>query len=435
MHRLDPPASHLPICPCSAQPICCSPCAICGHLFYRRKLHSLASPFPLSAFSLQKPDKPDKGGRRNSILRTLSKKFDERVVLLGLQGCGKSTLCNQLNYTSPMNLTTSVSNPTKHDGEVMHHQPSPNMRMMIWDMSGAEAARREIWEPQCLLSSAIMFVIDAGEREQLPLAQQELLQILRNPDLSLAVPLLVWVNKMDVEGSVTEAEINESLQLNTVCPHRQWCVQGSVFHDRARGVVSDCSTKQRRLSCPPICPACCPPPLCSSALTAWSVRPHRAEPRAPVAVRGTGAPAQEEVQRLAGPAAVRGATGQHRGAGHTGAAHRVRAGAAAPPPSPPPPSPPPSPPCRPPAACPPACLTWPLILAPAMMPAAYAAAAVLSGYSSSSGSRPVGGGGGCGCHGVRDARALTQLRHGCARTVIELTYSPLLLRESSCSRR
>lgn len=241
-------------------------------------LHSLTSP----SYSQKPESKPDRGGRRGSILRTLSKKFDERVVLLGLQGCGKSTLCNQLNYDSPMNLTTSVSNPTKDDGEVLHFQPGPNMRMMIWDMSGSATARQEVWESQCLLSSALMFVIDAGEPEQLPVARQELLKILQMPDLSHTVPLLVWVNKMDVEGSVTETEVNDMLQLNTVCPHRQWCVQGSVFHDRARGVVR-----------PPLLilpygwlAACC---VTLPHHASCSHHPaHCAEPRAQVAVSGLG---------------------------------------------------------------------------------------------------------------------------------------------------
>jgi hypothetical protein len=52
------------------------------------------------------------------------------------------------------------------------------------------------------------------------------------------VPLLVWANKMDVEGSITETELSErlSLWMRPDCQHRQWCIQGSVVHDMGRGV-------------------------------------------------------------------------------------------------------------------------------------------------------------------------------------------------------
>ena len=181
---------------------------------------------------------PAKGGRRASIVsvasRTMSKKLDERVVLIGLQGVGKTVLCNQLGYPSPMNLSNAVSMPTQTDGEVMYYEPSPAVRMMIWDMSGAPAARDANWADQCALASCVMFVFDCSDPETLPLAKKELLRVIGEAPSS--APLLVWGNKMDVEGSIGAAELSDELQLNAVCPTRQWCVQGSVFHDRARGV-------------------------------------------------------------------------------------------------------------------------------------------------------------------------------------------------------
>ena len=62
--------------------------------------------------------------------------------------------------------------------------------------------------------------------------------MLANESLHEQAPLLVWANKMDVEGSMTESELSEylSLWMRPDCEHRQWCVQGSVMHDMGRGV-------------------------------------------------------------------------------------------------------------------------------------------------------------------------------------------------------
>jgi small GTP-binding protein len=69
-------------------------------------------------------------------------------------------------------------------------------------------------------------------------ARDELWSILGDGRLAEQAPLLIWANKMDVEGSITETELSERLALWTRpdCTRRQWCIQGSVMHDRGLGV-------------------------------------------------------------------------------------------------------------------------------------------------------------------------------------------------------
>lgn len=109
---------------------------------------------------------------------------------------------------------------------------------MIWDMCGEEKARNDTWPDQCIMASALMFVFDAGNSESMAVARAELFKVLSHEELSPTAPLLVWANKMDVVGSVTETALSEFLSLNlrADCEHRQWCVQGSVMHDHARGL-------------------------------------------------------------------------------------------------------------------------------------------------------------------------------------------------------
>lgn len=64
------------------------------------------------------------------------------------------------------------------------------------------------------------------------------MSILGDGRLADQTPLLIWANKMDVEGSITESELSERLALweRPDCSRRQWCIQGSVMHDRGLGV-------------------------------------------------------------------------------------------------------------------------------------------------------------------------------------------------------
>jgi GTPase SAR1 family protein len=109
---------------------------------------------------------------------------------------------------------------------------------MIWDMCGEEKARRETWSDQCIMASSIMFVIDCSSQASMHVARDELYKVLSHEELNPHAPLLVWANKLDVVGSINETKLAEFLALDKRgdCEHRQWCVQGSVMHDHAKGL-------------------------------------------------------------------------------------------------------------------------------------------------------------------------------------------------------
>ena len=174
--------------------------------------------------------------RRGSVLRTMSKTVDVRVALLGLSGVGKTTLAEQLAHADPVTITVTPVTPV--DGHLVTHNPNSNLMMMIWDMNGEAKARRAHWPDQCVMAAAIMFCFDVSNPSSLELARDELFKVLSHPDLNPHAPLLIWANKMDVVGAITESALAEMLALDQRpdCAKRQWCVQGSVLHDRGRGM-------------------------------------------------------------------------------------------------------------------------------------------------------------------------------------------------------
>lgn len=194
----------------------------------------------------------------------MSKQMEERVALLGLSKAGKTTLVEQLAHADPIKITTPPTTPP--DGTLHTHNPTDNMMMvslsgpasavgqwitrprltssrdvcaqMIWDMCGDEKARRGTWPDQCIMASSIMFVIDCSSPASMHVARDELYKVLSHEELNPHAPLLVWANKMDVIGSSNETKVAEFLALEQRgdCAHRQWCVQGSVMHDHAKGL-------------------------------------------------------------------------------------------------------------------------------------------------------------------------------------------------------
>ena len=77
------------------------------------------------------------------------------------------------------------------------------------------------------MAAAIMFCFDVSNASTLELARDELFKVLSHPDLNPHAPLLIWANKMDVVGAITEGALAEMLALGERpdCAKRQWCVR------------------------------------------------------------------------------------------------------------------------------------------------------------------------------------------------------------------
>ena len=101
--------------------------------------------------------------RRGSILRSMSKHMEARVVVVGLDGAGKSTLVEQLAREDGKRTFISTTPTTPDDGRMELHEPSDTMRMMMWDMNGRQEARRATWYDQIERCDAVIYVFDCGD--------------------------------------------------------------------------------------------------------------------------------------------------------------------------------------------------------------------------------------------------------------------------------
>ncbi|KAL5582080.1 hypothetical protein UlMin_014522 [Ulmus minor] len=70
-----------------------------------------------------------------------------------------------------------------------------NVTMKLWDLGG-QPRFHSMWERYCRAVSAIVYVVDAADYENLFVSKSELLDLLSKPSLN-SIPLLVLRNKID----------------------------------------------------------------------------------------------------------------------------------------------------------------------------------------------------------------------------------------------
>ncbi|MBA7489705.1 hypothetical protein ES702_00239 [subsurface metagenome] len=93
-----------------------------------------------------------------------------------------------------------------------------HVSIRCWDLGG-QVKFRNMWERYCRDVNAIIFVIDAADRDAIPVANDELHNLLANESIA-GIPLLVLANKSDLREKMTVDEVIEGLDLKKVV-HRE----------------------------------------------------------------------------------------------------------------------------------------------------------------------------------------------------------------------
>lgn len=120
------------------------------------------------------------------------------LTIIGLQNAGKTTLVNLLSTGD----FTDDRIPTV--GFNMRRVQKGGVTLKIWDLGG-QARFRTMWERYCRGVSAVVFVLDAADRERFETAKVELHDILSRPALA-AIPVLVLANKSDLPAAVKSVD-------------------------------------------------------------------------------------------------------------------------------------------------------------------------------------------------------------------------------------
>ena len=79
-----------------------------------------------------------------------------------------------------------------------------------------------MWERYCRDVAAIIYVVDAADRDAMPIAKEELHALLGKESIA-GIPLLVLGNKSDLEGKLSVDELIEGLELKGVVKREISC--------------------------------------------------------------------------------------------------------------------------------------------------------------------------------------------------------------------
>ncbi|NWU65822.1 ARL11 protein, partial [Pterocles burchelli] len=162
----------------------------------------------------------------NSILmgKLISKgqhKRDARVVMLGLDFAGKSTLLYKLKSGQAVETCPTV-------GFNVESLKTPcRVSFNLWDVGG-QSSLRASWPDYLEDTNILVFVLDSTDMGRLPEAAAALEEVLSHPSMA-GVPVLLLANKQEVPGALTPAELGERLQQGRLV-ERRWVLQGCSAH-------------------------------------------------------------------------------------------------------------------------------------------------------------------------------------------------------------
>ncbi|KAJ7013349.1 hypothetical protein NC653_003133 [Populus alba x Populus x berolinensis] len=126
-------------------------------------------------------------------LRSLFFKQEMELSLIGLQNAGKTSLVNVIAVGFNMRKVTKG-----------------NVTIKLWDLGG-QPRFRSMWERYCRAVSAIVYVVDAADFDNLSVSRSELHDLLSKPSLS-GIPLLVLGNKIDKPGALSKEDFMEQIR-------------------------------------------------------------------------------------------------------------------------------------------------------------------------------------------------------------------------------
>merc|ERR1719491_1936041 len=146
-----------------------------------------------------------------------SKQKDMRILMVGLDAAGKTTILYKLKLGE---VVTTIPNIGFNVEEVQYK----NISFTVWDVGGQDKIR-PLWRHYYENTQGLIFVVDSNDRERVEDAREELTKMLAEDEMRDTV-LLVFANKQDLPNAMTAAEVTEKLGLHNL-HQRPWFIQSA----------------------------------------------------------------------------------------------------------------------------------------------------------------------------------------------------------------
>ncbi|EAR89180.2 ADP-ribosylation factor(Arf)/Arf-like (ARL) small GTPase family protein (macronuclear) [Tetrahymena thermophila SB210] len=150
----------------------------------------------------------------SKVFGRLFSKKDIRILILGLDNAGKTTILNKLHLNDVVQTIPTI-------GFNVETVTFKNLKFQVWDLGG-QSGIRPYWRSYYPNTNGIIYVVDSVDKDRLDTTKQELLSMLQEEELK-AVPLMVLANKQDLAGAQSEEKISEFMGLTNI-KDRQWSI-------------------------------------------------------------------------------------------------------------------------------------------------------------------------------------------------------------------
>ncbi|OCL01011.1 ARF/SAR superfamily protein [Cenococcum geophilum 1.58] len=158
------------------------------------------------------------GGSISKIMNKIFGSKEMRLLMLGLDAAGKTTILYKLKLDQDVTTIPTVG----FNVETVTYK---NTKFNVWDVGGQDKIR-PLWRHYFSGTQGLIFVVDSNDRDRMNEAKTELARIIQDREMKDAL-LLVFANKQDIPGAMQVQEVVDKLDLNKTAKDHIWKVEPS----------------------------------------------------------------------------------------------------------------------------------------------------------------------------------------------------------------
>jgi small GTP-binding protein len=152
-----------------------------------------------------------------SLMKGLFGKKEMRILMVGLDAAGKTTILYKLKLGEIVTTIPTIG----FNVETVEYK---NISFTVWDVGGQDKIR-PLWRHYFQNTQGLIFVVDSNDRERAQEAKEEMNRMINEDELRDAV-LLVFANKQDLPNAMNAAELTDKLGLHNI-KNRSWYIQAT----------------------------------------------------------------------------------------------------------------------------------------------------------------------------------------------------------------
>ncbi|XP_065096891.1 ADP-ribosylation factor 4-like [Paramisgurnus dabryanus] len=151
----------------------------------------------------------------STVLSRLSKKKHMRLLMVGLDAAGKTTILYKLKLGEVVSTVPTIG----FNVDTVEYK---NISFTVWDVGG-QTKIRSLWRHYYQNTEGLIFVVDSSDHERIQEAAEELMMMLHEDEMRDVV-VLVLANKQDLPKALPVHQLTDRLGLHSL-NNKQWFVQ------------------------------------------------------------------------------------------------------------------------------------------------------------------------------------------------------------------